>query len=80
MLHGVCYITMPVGNSGRIVIEVDPEFKREFRDALEKDNVTLKEWFLKEARRYMQNQVQPSLFAVAESPPNHTSSDRKNSS
>ena len=41
---------MPVGSSGRIVIEIDPDLKRELYTSLEEDGVTLKQWFLEEVR------------------------------
>ena len=37
---------MARGSSGRIIIEVDPGFKQELYDVLQKENLTLKEWFL----------------------------------
>lgn len=52
---------MPRGNSGRIVIEVDPAMKRELYATLERDGLTLKEWFVRSARNYMADQIQPSL-------------------
>ena len=54
---------MPVGASGRIVIEVDPVLKQQLYAALEHDQRTLKEWFLKNAAEYLEGAVQPSLFA-----------------
>lgn len=59
---------MSIGNSGRIVIEVDPEAKRRLYAALALDGLTLKEWFLKAADIYMQtaNQV-PLAFGERES-------------
>jgi hypothetical protein len=52
---------MPIGLSGRIVIEVDPEFKQQLYAALDKDQLTLKEWFLRNAQDYLTEAVQPSL-------------------
>ena len=46
---------MAKGNSGRIVIEVDPEYKQELYDALKKENLTLKEWFLKNSANFLEN-------------------------
>lgn len=37
---------MARGNSGRIVIEVDPEFKNRVYVALAKRQMTMKEWFV----------------------------------
>lgn len=44
---------MSVGQSGRIVIEVDPGVKRQLYAALARDGLTLKDWFLKNAERYL---------------------------
>lgn len=44
---------MPKGQSGRVVIEVDPNLKRHIYSALAIKNLTLKEWFVGEATRYV---------------------------
>lgn len=53
---------MSVGNSGRIVIEVDTELKKMLYASLEKENLTLKEWFVRNATTYLRDATQPSLF------------------
>ena len=53
---------MSVGNSGRIVIEVDGELKKMLYESLKKDGLTLKEWFVRNARQYVSDAQQPSLF------------------
>jgi hypothetical protein len=53
---------MSVGNSGRIVIEVDIELKKSLYASLEKENMTLKEWFVRSASTYLRELRQPSLF------------------
>jgi hypothetical protein len=40
---------MSVGASGRLVIEVDPQFKKELYSVLTRRGMTLKEWFLAQA-------------------------------
>lgn len=45
---------MSIGSSGRIVIEIDPSFKRELYSALARDAKTLKEWFLESAQTYVE--------------------------
>ena len=52
---------MPVGKSGRIVIEVDTDLKRDLYAALEREHLTLKEWFIQRASNYVADAVQPSL-------------------
>lgn len=53
---------MSVGNSGRIVIEVDTELKKMLYASLEKENLTLKEWFVRNVTTYLRDVEQPSLF------------------
>jgi len=57
---------MSIGNSGRIVIEVDPTTKRDLYSALAKDGLTLKDWFLQNAANYLethrQKQADTSYF------------------
>ena len=58
---------MARGDSGRIVIEVEPEVKRRLYSALALSGSTLKDWFLKVAADFCDESVQPSLF-VGERP------------
>jgi hypothetical protein len=48
---------MAIGTSGRLVIEVDPSFKKNFYNVLEADGLTLKEWFLQAAREHISSRV-----------------------
>jgi hypothetical protein len=57
---------MAVGESGRIVIDVDPEVKRRLYSALALSGSTLKDWFLKNALTFCDESRQPLLF------PNHS--------
>ena len=52
---------MPVSKSGRIVIEVDTDLKRDLYAALEREQLTLKEWFVQRASNYVADARQPSL-------------------
>ena len=52
---------MPVGESGRIVIEIDPELKQELYGALTDQGLNLKQWFLDNAKQYLAQQIQPNL-------------------
>lgn len=56
-LHGI----MPAGPSGRIVVEVDPEFKKQLYSALAAQGSTLKDWFLRAGRKYCEETQQPTL-------------------
>lgn len=44
---------MAKGQSGRIVVEVDPALKRALYGALAVDDSTLKEWFIDQANKYL---------------------------
>lgn len=71
ILRHLCYITlMARGNSGRIVIEVQPEAKRQLYGALALSGSTLKDWFIKCAADYCSHSNQPSLFSLSPIEPN----------
>jgi hypothetical protein len=53
---------MARGQSGRIVIEVEPEVKRRLYAALALSGSTLKDWFVREAEQFAEESRQPSLF------------------
>ena len=44
---------MSIGSSGRVVIEIDPQTKRNLYSTLAKNGMTLKEWFLECADKYL---------------------------
>ncbi len=52
---------MPVGPSGRIVVEIDPETKEELYSALRAEGLTLKEWFLSNVEVYLSQRGQLNL-------------------
>ncbi len=52
---------MSVGTSGRIVLEIDPEQKQELYQALKKDDLNMKKWFLKQVDAYLKDQDQMAL-------------------
>ncbi|MGA3114468.1 MAG: hypothetical protein ABSF90_08560 [Syntrophobacteraceae bacterium] len=49
---------MARGPSGRIVLEIDPALKRELYSALIKNGITLKDWFVHQAERYLHSSPQ----------------------
>ena len=51
--------------SGRVVIEIDPEQKRELYSALALAGSTLKDWFVRSAAEYCAESRQPNLFDPA---------------
>jgi len=52
---------MARGKSGRIVLEIDPEMKRELYLTLEQNQKTMKEWFVKEASNLIYNIAHPQV-------------------
>lgn len=66
MSHSSCYIAfMARGDSGRIVIEVGTETKRQLYAALDLAGSTLKEWFVQRAADFCAEATQPSLFNMS---------------
>ena len=56
---------MARGESGRIVLEIDPTKKADLYSALMKDGLTLKDWFLRQATQYLRDQGQIPLFGTS---------------
>jgi hypothetical protein len=54
-------VEVSIGKSGRIVIEVEPDFKQELYDALGKEGKSLKSWFLANAEVYLGDKGQIAL-------------------
>ncbi len=52
---------MPVGPSGRIVVEIDPQTKEELHAALRAEGLTLKDWFLSNVEEYLSQKGQLNL-------------------
>jgi hypothetical protein len=50
---------MSKGDSGRIVIEVEPTLKRRLYSSLAMDGSTLKDWFIQCAENYLQGEGRP---------------------
>lgn len=53
---------MARGKSGRIVLEIDPLIKRKLYLALEQNQLTLKDWFIKTANIFIDNNLKANLF------------------
>jgi hypothetical protein len=51
--ENVRVIAMAKGESGRIVIEVDEDLKRQLYSALAMESQTLKHWFIEAANAYL---------------------------
>ncbi len=52
---------MGIGNSGRVVVEVDPTLKKELYATLIREGLTLKDWFVKSAEVYLTHPTQMDL-------------------
>lgn len=52
---------MPVGSSGRIVIEINPELKKELYEQLGKENLNLKQCFLCHVDDFLSDKNQLNL-------------------
>jgi len=50
--------------SGRLVVDIDPELKLSLHAALAADGLSLKDWFVKQARYYVDERSQPRLFTA----------------
>lgn len=57
---------MARGESGRVVIEIDPQLKADLHSALSGRGTTMKAWFVKEAENFLAEHAFSSR--VAESP------------
>ena len=71
---------MARGDSGRIVLEIDPSEKDELYAAVTKDGMTLKDWFRRKASEYLRERNQTLLFApqaLAETPVTYRVSPKK---
>jgi hypothetical protein len=52
-----------VGDSGRLVIEIDPDLKKQLHQTLKEDGTNLKDWFLQHVSSYLEEKSQQtSLF------------------
>ena len=56
---------MAQGDSGKVVIELDPEFKKALYKVLRLKDLTMKDWFVQQAEEFMENADQLILFPKA---------------
>jgi hypothetical protein len=52
---------MSIGDSGRVVIEVDTTLKHGLHKVLKEDGLSMKEWFVKNAESYLAMRAQLTL-------------------
>lgn len=69
---------MARGKSGRVVLEIDPDLKRQLYAALEDRQQTMKDWFVTEAESLIYGYQQPSLFDSPETSGNLSARERRN--
>ena len=59
MLHKQCELyNMAKGESGRIVVEVEPSLKRQLYSVLAIESSTLKDWFIQSAENYIKDKAE----------------------
>lgn len=51
---------MPKGDSGRVVIDIEPGLKRRLYSVLAMEDSTLKEWFIAQAEQFIRESQKPS--------------------
>ena len=56
---------MARGPSGRIVVEVDPAVKARLYEVLAKDELTFKDWLLRQIGSYVEEATEPRLFPLS---------------
>ena len=56
---------MSKGASGRVVVEIDRGLKQDLYVELARSGLTMKEWFIGQARHYLDAARQPQLFDSA---------------
>ncbi|MGA4332315.1 hypothetical protein ACI2U6_16460 [Ralstonia nicotianae] len=54
---------MAIGESGRIVLEIEPELKKKFYACLALEQMSLKEWFIKAVEDHMKHN-HPEIFTM----------------
>jgi methylase of polypeptide subunit release factors len=52
---------MSIGSSGRVVIEIEPDLKRELHAALRAEGLNLKTWFIEHAEEFLSEKGQLKL-------------------
>lgn len=68
---------MAQGSSGRVVIDLEPEFKQLLHETLKSKGISLKQWFLEQAETLCEEHRQPPLALVAEDPVSYRTASQK---
>jgi hypothetical protein len=59
---------MARGPSGRLVVDIEPDLKRELHASLAADGLTFKDWVISQIHEYLDVRRQPTLPGIADSP------------
>jgi len=70
---------MARGNSGRIVLEIDPKTKNALYGAVTADGLTLKSWFLRNVDSYLADGEAGRELRVAENRPRYGDKETRTS-
>ncbi|WP_421195642.1 hypothetical protein [Aeromonas jandaei] len=54
-------VEMPKSESGRLVLEIDPDLKRKLYAVLALEQKTLKEWFIESSSSYVKERLKAEL-------------------
>jgi hypothetical protein len=58
---------MAKGDSGRIVLTIDPDLKRKLYAVLALEQTTLKDWFTKSSESYVKERLRAELNSIGNS-------------
>lgn len=70
---------MSIGNSGRVVIEIEADLKRRLHSNLAAQGLTLKGWFVSNAEAFVRDGAQMQLIGLTGKPSMHASMDNRSS-
>lgn len=59
---------MSIGNSGRVVIEIEPELKRQLHAVLRLEGKNLKSWFLENVEELLKQHNQQQTLPFTDNP------------
>jgi hypothetical protein len=68
---------MAQGSSGRVVIDLQPEFKQLLHETLRSKGLSLKQWFLGQAEALCEEHLQPPLALGAKGLSSNPASNQK---
>lgn len=61
MLYVIMVVEMSKSESGRLVLEIDPDLKRKLYAVLALEQKTLKEWFIESSSSYVKERLKAEL-------------------